>query len=277
MDITSYLLGKKAGGGGGEVNLQSKSTTVTENGNQTIRPDSGYDGISKLILTTNVQPTLQTKSVTISNNGSTTVTKDNGYDGLQQVDITTSVQPVNQTKSITIDSNTTTTITPDENYDGLSSVEITTIVPSEPPVLESKQVPITSNGTVTVTPSTGYDGLSSVEINTNIEYQDYWPSVLNRSYSNTSSSGAWAFADTAVSIPAGTYLFTCNNTHVEVAGENANNNVNKVICKYSDNVDHNFYFGQTVGGFVFTSEVKKIALYLCRNTTLSNIKLLKIM
>ena len=31
MDITSYILGKNAGGGGGTPNLQTKSVTITEN------------------------------------------------------------------------------------------------------------------------------------------------------------------------------------------------------------------------------------------------------
>lgn len=128
MEITSYLLGKKAGGGGGTVNLQNKDVTVNANGTQNITADNGYDGLSKVALTTNVQPTLQTKNVSVSSNGSTTVTKDNGYDGLQQVNITTNVQPNLQSKSETITTNTTTTITADTGYDGLSSVAVTTNV-----------------------------------------------------------------------------------------------------------------------------------------------------
>ena len=53
MELTSYLLGKKAGGGGGS-NLQTKSITVTENGSITINPDENYDGMSKVNLTANV-------------------------------------------------------------------------------------------------------------------------------------------------------------------------------------------------------------------------------
>lgn len=54
MDLTSYLLGKKAGGGGTPISLQTKNVTVTENGTTTINPDSGYGGLSKVNLTTNV-------------------------------------------------------------------------------------------------------------------------------------------------------------------------------------------------------------------------------
>lgn len=52
MDITSYLLGKNAGGG--DPNLQNKSVTITENTTTTINPDSGYDGLNEVEVTTNV-------------------------------------------------------------------------------------------------------------------------------------------------------------------------------------------------------------------------------
>ena len=68
MDITSYLLGKKKGGGGGGSNLQEKSFTTTTNGTQNILPDSGYDGLSKVILTTNVNtaPTVSNETLVYS-------------------------------------------------------------------------------------------------------------------------------------------------------------------------------------------------------------------
>ena len=55
MDIISYLLGKKAGGGGGDVNVQSsKNVTITENTTTTVNPDTGYDALGKVNVTTNV-------------------------------------------------------------------------------------------------------------------------------------------------------------------------------------------------------------------------------
>lgn len=90
MDITSYLLGKNAGGGGGS-NLQTKSVTVTENGTSTINPDEGYDGLTKVNLTTNVTPNNQAKTITITENGTTSVTPDTGYDGLSSVSVTTNI------------------------------------------------------------------------------------------------------------------------------------------------------------------------------------------
>ncbi len=62
MDITSYLLGKKKGGGGTST-LQEKSVTVTVNTTQNITADSGYDGLSKVILTTNVMPAVENSTL----------------------------------------------------------------------------------------------------------------------------------------------------------------------------------------------------------------------
>lgn len=53
MDIVSYLLGKQSSGGGGS-NLQEKSVTITENTTTIVNPDSGYDGLTKVNVTTNV-------------------------------------------------------------------------------------------------------------------------------------------------------------------------------------------------------------------------------
>lgn len=54
MDVTSYLLGKQAGGGGGQPSLQNKSVTITENGTQNVTADAGYDGLNNVSITTNV-------------------------------------------------------------------------------------------------------------------------------------------------------------------------------------------------------------------------------
>lgn len=53
MDVTSYLLGKNAGGGSQPV-LQSKEIEITENGTTNVVADSGYDGLSEVEVTTNV-------------------------------------------------------------------------------------------------------------------------------------------------------------------------------------------------------------------------------
>lgn len=53
MDVTSYLLGKQAGGGGSST-LQNKSVEITENGTTSVVADVGYDGLSEVEVTTNV-------------------------------------------------------------------------------------------------------------------------------------------------------------------------------------------------------------------------------
>jgi len=54
MEIVDYLIGKNAGGGGGSAKLQNKEVTITENGTSEVKPDSGYDGLKKVEITTNV-------------------------------------------------------------------------------------------------------------------------------------------------------------------------------------------------------------------------------
>lgn len=91
MEIKSYLLGKKAGGGGGTITLQDKDITITSNGSTTVTKDSGYDGLGRVGITTNVQPNLESKSITITENGTTTVTPATGKDGLSSVSVTANV------------------------------------------------------------------------------------------------------------------------------------------------------------------------------------------
>ena len=54
MDVTSYLLGKKSGGGSKPPVLQDKEVTINENGTTNITADEGYDGLSEVEVTTNV-------------------------------------------------------------------------------------------------------------------------------------------------------------------------------------------------------------------------------
>jgi len=50
MDVTSYLLGKKSGGGPTPT-YQSKEVDITENGTTNITPDTGYDALSRVDVT----------------------------------------------------------------------------------------------------------------------------------------------------------------------------------------------------------------------------------
>lgn len=51
LDVNDYGLQSMKASGGGEINLQSKEVTITENGTTTVRPDSGYDGLSNVGVT----------------------------------------------------------------------------------------------------------------------------------------------------------------------------------------------------------------------------------
>lgn len=68
MDITSFLIGKEVGGGSAPTpTYQDKEITITQNGEQTITADSGYDALSSVEITTNVpQPS---GKITITENG----------------------------------------------------------------------------------------------------------------------------------------------------------------------------------------------------------------
>lgn len=74
--------------------LQEKSVTITTNTTEVVEPETGYDALSKVTVTTNVPiptPSLQNKSETITENTTTTIEADSGYDGLGTVTITTNV------------------------------------------------------------------------------------------------------------------------------------------------------------------------------------------
>lgn len=52
MDITSYLLGKSSASG--DINLEEKEVTISENKTTLIEPSEGYNGLSSVSVTTNV-------------------------------------------------------------------------------------------------------------------------------------------------------------------------------------------------------------------------------
>ena len=79
MDITSYLLGKQAGGG----DTPTGTIDITENGVVDVTSYASAD--------VDVQPDLESKSVTISTNTVTTIRPTEGKDGLSSVEVTTNV------------------------------------------------------------------------------------------------------------------------------------------------------------------------------------------
>lgn len=68
---------------------QQKTINITQNGSQTVTPDTDYDAIDELIINTNIP--LQTRNYTFTQNTTTTLTPEQGYAGFDEVGITISV------------------------------------------------------------------------------------------------------------------------------------------------------------------------------------------
>lgn len=115
----------------GYIEEYDGSISITENGTYDV---TDYDSAD--VNVSGGSATLQSKEVSITENGTTNVSADTGYDGLSGVEITTNVQPDLESKSITITENTTTTITPTQGKDGLSSVEVITNVSGSPTITD---------------------------------------------------------------------------------------------------------------------------------------------
>lgn len=74
MDLTSYLLGKKTGGGGGQARLQIKNVTITENTTTEVKASTGYDGLSQVNVTTAIEiPTIAPSSIAFHLDGVDTI------------------------------------------------------------------------------------------------------------------------------------------------------------------------------------------------------------
>ena len=100
---------------GGGANLQSRSVSLTSTSATTFSPQSGYDGMSSITVT----PNLQSKSVTLSSS-STTVSPDSGYSGLSSVTARTN----NQSTQYVTPASQPQNITPSSGYSGLSGVYV---------------------------------------------------------------------------------------------------------------------------------------------------------
>ena len=146
----------------------TKSVTVSANGSSEIAPDTGYDGIGKVNLTTSVPvPQLQAKQTAlIKRNGTTTIVPDGFFQAMKSAEVTVDV-PTQTDKHAEYTENGTYTVKPDTNYLVMEKAEVVVNVP-EKQIQASKAVTITENGTTNVTPDTGYDGLAKVAVTTNI-------------------------------------------------------------------------------------------------------------
>ena len=141
---------------------QEKTIEITTNGTTEITPDVDKT-LSKVTVTTDVQPVLQEKTIDIIQNGTAEIIPDSGK-VLSKVTVTTDVQPVFQEKTVEIAQNGTTEVTPDIGK-ALSKVIVTADVQ---PTLQEKTVKIAQNGTTEVTPDNG-KVLSKVTVTTDVK------------------------------------------------------------------------------------------------------------
>ena len=137
------------------------SAIKTKKGSETAIPAANFD---TEILALPSQGVYQTKVITINENGQTVITPDSGYDAMDGVQVTTLVPEKQlQTKSYNFTTNQTIELSPDTGYDGFDSVVLTINVPSGG-VLQTKSVTYDRNNTYVVQPDSGYDGMSTVNV-----------------------------------------------------------------------------------------------------------------
>ncbi|MBQ2350115.1 MAG: hypothetical protein II393_02445 [Cytophagales bacterium] len=137
------------------------SAIKTKKGSETAIPAANFD---TEILALPSHGVYQTKVITINENGQTVITPDSGYDAMDGVQVTTLVPEKQlQTKSYNFTTNQTIELSPDTGYDGFDSVVLTINVPSGG-VLQTKSVTYDRNNTYVVQPDSGYDGMSTVNV-----------------------------------------------------------------------------------------------------------------
>jgi hypothetical protein len=135
---------------------QEKSLEVTEDGDYTVTPDSGYV-LKKVSVSVNTpDPKVeQEKSLNVTADGTYTVTPDSGK-VLSKVtfNVDTPDKIPEQTKTLDVTKDGTYTVKPDSGK-VLSEVTVNVDTPDQKPEM-TKTLDITSNGTHTLTPDAGY-------------------------------------------------------------------------------------------------------------------------
>lgn len=143
------------------------SAIKTKKGSETAIPAANFD---TEILALPSQGVYQTKVITISENGQTIITPDTGYDAMDGVQVTTNIPEKQlQTKSYSFTTNQTIELLPDTGYDGFSEVGLNINIQSQ---LQAKSLDVTTNGTYQISPDQNYDGLTSVIVNVDVQEQE---------------------------------------------------------------------------------------------------------
>lgn len=164
--------------------LTTLEVDITENGDTTITPPRGYDGLSEVTISVDVpdqydegyedgiaEQKSKLTSLTASANG--TYEREDGYN---EVVVAVPSDINNQNKQVTYQSNGTNTISADQGYSGLGSIEVTVDVDLDTPYTEGylagesaqkaklEAITLTSNGT-----TTREDGWNSVTVNVDVQ------------------------------------------------------------------------------------------------------------
>ena len=161
-EAMSSVIVKKA-----EVNLQTKSVTINENGSTSFTPDDNFMGLSKIDITTNVElnPVLETRNEQITENGSYKFTPSPNYDGIGNLDLVVNVDVNDPTK---VESSKTAypsfendvTVVPSEGFDAMGTV----IVKKAEPNLQDKNVDKASTSEIVLRADASYQGLGTVTV-----------------------------------------------------------------------------------------------------------------
>ena len=135
------------------------SAIKTKKGSETAIPAANFD---TEILALPSQGVYQTKVITINENGQTVITPDSGYDAMDGVQVTTLVPEKQlQSKTYNFVTNQTVELLPDTGYDGFDVVTLTINVPGQQ--INNQDKTITENGQYTA--DSGYTGLGTVIVN----------------------------------------------------------------------------------------------------------------
>ena len=209
-----------ASSGSTPLNLQQKQLSITTNTTTPIRPDDGYQGLSDVIVTTNVQPRLVELNDTIQYGTSEMFPIPTGYDGFNPVTIT-ATGPTYESKSVTINHPQVLIVEP-TNADFLEQVAINATYPT----LQEKNITITTNGVTTIIPDQNVSGISQANVTVNVPYTQVTPSdeffitSVNLSTTNNyvllnSSPTIWININNNYQLTKGTYIHMDQSGHID--------------------------------------------------------------